>query len=131
MLTHTYTHTYILIVTNMHTYTYIIESVLDQSIEKAVKQMLNDDIMITNATVISPLESFNEIYRELKSNNTTDGVNTKKKLSADEMLSRLFPDAEIKNDPFDEKKVMIKLRSLMNHDDFDELFKDPNIGHWL
>ena len=46
------------------------------------------------------------------------------------MLADLFSDSQ-KKDPFDERKVMMKLRKMLKTEDFTELFKDPNIGDFL
>lgn len=100
---------------------YIAESVMDQSIERAVKQMLSDG---PKEPEISPLERFNSMYKDIKSkkNGTT--------LDPALMLSQLFTD-EAGIDPFDERKVMFKLRNILEREDFDDLFNDPSIGDWL
>ena len=46
------------------------------------------------------------------------------------MLADLFSDSQ-KKDPFDERKVMMKLRKMLKTEDFTEHFKDPNIGDFL
>ena len=43
------------------------------------------------------------------------------------MLADLFSDSQ-KKDPFDEKQVMMKLRKMLEDEDFQDLFKDPNVG---
>ena len=51
-------------------------------------------------------------------------------LDSTAMLADLFSDSQ-KKDPFDERKVMMKLRKMLKTEDFTELFKDPNIGDFL
>ena len=51
-------------------------------------------------------------------------------LDSTAMLADLFSDSQ-KKDPFDERKVMMKLRKMLKTEDCTELFKDPNIGDFL
>lgn len=101
----------------------ISETAIDQSIERAVKQLLGEGF---KAPEKAPTEIFNDMYLNLKnkkSNNSTS-------LDPAAMLAQLFPDEQAK-DPFDERKVMIKLRQMLDKGDFDDLFLDPTIGDWL
>jgi len=101
----------------------ISETAIDQSIERAVKQLLDEGF---KAPEKAPTEIFNDMYFNLKnkkSNNSTS-------LDPAAMLAQLFPDEQAK-DPFDERKVMIKLRQMLDKGDFDDLFLDPTIGDWL
>lgn len=102
----------------------VTDSVIDHSIEKVVKQMLGEP---EKGPDFSPLDTFNDIYNELKAKKSTD---SSRKLNATDMLERLFPDDQT-GEPFDERKVMIKLRNILDSKDFEELFKDPSIGDWL
>ncbi len=101
----------------------ISETAIDQSIERAVKQLLDEG---TKAPVKAPTEIFNEMYLNLKEKNSKNNT----KLDPEAMLAQLFPDEQAK-DPFDERKVMIKLRQMLDKGDFDDLFLDPTIGDWL
>jgi len=51
-------------------------------------------------------------------------------LSSEEMLSRIYTDAQ-RPDPFDDRKVMFKLRNILTREDFNDMFNDPNVGDWL
>jgi hypothetical protein len=42
----------------------------------------------------------------------------------------LFSDSQRK-DPFDEKKVMMKFRTMLKNEDFESLFRDPLIGDFM
>lgn len=69
------------------------------------------------------------VHQDLKSRNNDDKNNTGSavKLDSAVMLADLFSDSQ-KKDPFDERKVMMKLRTMLAGEDFADLFKDPNIG---
>lgn len=101
----------------------ISETAMDQSIERAVKQLLDEG---TKAPAKAPTEIFNEMYLNLKDKNSKNSTS----LDPEAMLAQLFPDDQTKN-PFDERKVMIKLRQMLDKGDFDDLFLDPTIGDWL
>ena len=104
---------------------FVTETVLDQSIEKAVKQLISDGLMVPQ---IDPVEKFNTMYKEIKSRK--NGTATAKSFDSTKMLEELFPESQ-QNDPFDEKKVMLKLRTMLGGEDFQQLFEDPSIGEWL
>lgn len=65
----------------------------------------------------------------MKSRNKDDKDKTGSlvKFDSTAMLADLFSDSQ-KKDPFDERKVMMKLRNMLAGEDFQDLFKDPNIG---
>ena len=46
------------------------------------------------------------------------------------MLESLFG-GEQAQDPFDERKVMMKLKNMLDLEDFKELFIDPKIGDYM
>jgi hypothetical protein len=104
---------------------FVTETVLDQSIEKAVKQLISDGL---NIPQIDPVEKFNTMYKDIKSRK--NGTATASSFDSTKMLQELFPDSQ-QNDPFDEKKVMLKLRTMLGGEDFQQLFEDPSIGDWL
>ena len=68
------------------------------------------------------------MYKEIKSRK--NGTVTASSFDSTKMLQELFPDSQ-QNDPFDEKKVMLKLRTMLGGEDFQQLFEDPSIGEWL
>ena len=104
---------------DVDTFDLITEQAVDQSLEKAVKQMVGS----VSSSTIDPVDKFNTMYKSLKAN----GKNKTKRFNASEMLLELFPAEEAK-DPFDEKKVIIKLRQMLDAEDFKGLFLDANIG---
>lgn len=67
----------------------------------AVKKMLEDDIKDDELT---PLEIFNNMYKDLKARKTNNGTTVP--LSSDEMLKRMYKDAQ-KPDPFDDVSLLI------------------------
>jgi hypothetical protein len=98
----------------------IVESVMDQSVEKAVKQMIEEGPKVDEEA--TPAEKFNMLYKDIKSkkNETTS-------MDSTQMLAALFTEGQTK-DPFDERKVMMKLRNMLHKEDFEGLFKDPVVG---
>ena len=62
----------------------------------AVKKMLEDDLVEEELT---PLEVFNNLYKDLKARKTSNS--TQAPLTSDEMLKRMYKDAQ-KPDPFDD-----------------------------
>lgn len=97
----------------------------ERSVESAVKQMLNFD---GNSSFVksnrSPTETFKELYEVIKSKK-----NESNQLDAKTILESLFEfDAKPIREPFDDRKVMTKLRDVLSTEDFSSLFKDPNIG---
>lgn len=104
---------------DVDTFDLITEQAVDQSLEKAVKQMVGS----VSSSTIDPVDKFNTMYKSLKAN----GKNKTKTFDASEMLLELFPVEEAK-DPFDEKKVIMKLRQMLDAEDFKGLFLDANVG---
>lgn len=97
----------------------------ERSVELTVMQMLN--LNGTNPVYKSsksPTETFKELYEAIKSKK-----NESNQLDAKKMLESLFEfDAKPIREPFDDKKVITKLREVLSTEDFSSLFKDPNIG---
>jgi hypothetical protein len=104
--------------------------------------------------VLSPVEKFRMMYEEIKKDQGTafstmdtkkDSVRKDKPLEgmkshevkeeayqakAANMLEGLFGGEQSK-DPFDERKVMMKLKQMLDIEDFKGLFVDPKIGDYL
>eukprot|EP01035_Chromulina_nebulosa_P020017 gene20017-25992_t len=99
------------------------QSIMDSSIQNAIKNYISAG---PQPPTESPVEIFNRIYKDIKS---TKGE-SKKKLDVKSMLESLFPQEKVK-EPFDERKVLIKLRSILNQEDFAGMFKDPIVGEIL
>ena len=99
----------------------------ERSVEFAVQKMLNfNGTSSTSAfkSTKSPTETFKDLYEEIKSKK-----NESNKLDAKKMLESLFEfDAKPIREPFDDKKVITKLREVLSTEDFSALFKDPNVG---
>eukprot|EP00600_Ochromonadales_sp_CCMP1393_P000157 CAMPEP_0174983284 /NCGR_PEP_ID=MMETSP0004_2-20121128/17040_1 /TAXON_ID=420556 /ORGANISM="Ochromonas sp., Strain CCMP1393" /LENGTH=152 /DNA_ID=CAMNT_0016235483 /DNA_START=186 /DNA_END=644 /DNA_ORIENTATION=+ len=102
------------------------ETSIDKSIALAVKQLLDEG---PAEPELSPAEVFNNLYQDIKDRKHDNGTNGTVPTS-EEMLSKLFTDTPA-NDPFDDKKVMFKLRNFLDPEDFTALFNDPNVGDWL
>jgi len=97
-----------------------------------IQNMINEDLK-KDQTVLSPLEIFQSLYRDLKQRNRQNNdasTRSSPVLSSEEMLSRIYTDAQ-RPDPFDDKKVMFKLRNILTREDFNDMFNDPNVGDWL
>jgi hypothetical protein len=112
------------------------ESFMDQHIEETVAKMLVSDRNIKSEK--TPEEKWSDIYQTLKSSGikssskkaeavTVNSTTTARRMTAEQMLAILFP-VEKLSTPFNEAKVMVKLRQDMNVKDFEDTFKDPNIG---
>ena len=91
------------------------------SVEDNVKKLMGEPATF-NDDGPAPDVKFNRIYDDIKSNKKSN-----KTLDATAMLQELFPPPDLKN-PFDERKVMMKLKNSMNEEDFKQLFLDNNIG---
>lgn len=102
-------------------YELIGEEAGNQLLERTVKQMTTVDIV--DCKELSPSEMFNEMYNTLKAGNDGD----KEELDAMDMLQKLFPVVEEK-EPFDERKVMMKLKRILDEEDFNDMFRDKSIG---
>jgi hypothetical protein len=102
------------------------ESLMDISIQNAVKNFIEE---APKDPEISPLEVFQQMYKDIKAKKV--GVNGTTALDPKSMLESLFPATDVGNDPFDERKVMIKLRNIMHEDDFKDMFKNPAVGDFL
>ena len=123
----------------------VAETEMDRSIAMAVKSLLDEG---PKEPELSPVEKFNQIYRVRARGelmvppflqltpliNQTQGIKSREKdgktlaqLDSAAMLADLFSDSQ-KKDPFDERKVMMKLRKMLEEEDFQDLFKDPNVG---
>eukprot|EP00596_Hydrurales_sp_CCMP1899_P009357 CAMPEP_0119045832 /NCGR_PEP_ID=MMETSP1177-20130426/42804_1 /TAXON_ID=2985 /ORGANISM="Ochromonas sp, Strain CCMP1899" /LENGTH=154 /DNA_ID=CAMNT_0007018215 /DNA_START=361 /DNA_END=822 /DNA_ORIENTATION=- len=96
------------------------DTAIDRSIQMAVQKMVDSG---PKAPELSRTETFDIMYKALKSqkdkNNST--------MDPTEMLAALFSDSQRK-DPFDERKVMMKFRTMLKNEDFESLFRDPLIG---
>ena len=62
-----------------------------------------------------------------KGDTTAAEAAPKRKLDPAEILASLFTDKPVR-EPFDDRKVMMKLRQVLTVEDFAGLFKDPMIG---
>ena len=115
-------------------YEIIGEQAMDQSLERAVKQMVMGSTGKSNVDDVDPVEKFDLMYKSLKamqkdevSDMGNEKTMSKMTLNPDEMLKELFPVTQEK-EPFDERKVISKLRQMMKDEDFNEMFRDSNIG---
>jgi hypothetical protein len=106
------------------------ESLLDKSIESAVRQMIDEGLGKDKSQEPTPVEKFQSLYLELKTRDRKQTTLKGTNLDAAVMLEKLLGGEQAK-DPFDERKVMIKLRNVLTPEDFYDLFKDPTIGDWL
>ena len=106
------------------------ESLLDKSIETAVRQMIDEGLGKDKSQEPTPVEKFQSLYLELKTRDRKQSTLKGTNLDAAAMLEKLLGGEQAK-DPFDERKVMIKLRNVLTPEDFYDLFKDPTIGDWL
>lgn len=97
------------------------ENASNQLLERAVKQMTS--VEIVEKGTLSPTEKFNEIYNTLKTSN----IEEKEDLDAMDLLQKLFPVVKEK-EPFDERKVVMKLRKMLDEEDFNSMFRDKGIG---
>ena len=105
------------------------ETVIDKSIEKAVRQIIEEGLGKNKEPELTPVEMFQGMYREIKSRNKQESkrVAMDSKVEAAVMLEKLLGGDQCK-DPFDERQVMMKLKNMLVKEDFTELFKDPTIG---
>ena len=106
------------------------ESLLEKSIETAVRQMIDEGLGKDKSQEPTPVEKFQSLYLELKTRDRKQTTLKGTNLDAAAMLEKLLGGEQAK-DPFDERKVMIKLRNVLTPEDFYDLFKDPTIGDWL
>jgi hypothetical protein len=123
------------------------ESLLEKTVQEAVSNLVrkvetegkfNED----GTAKLSPEQAFAEIYRKIKEESrrqneegAANGSSSSSTLEqqqekAAEMLESLFG-GEQARDPFDERAVMMKLKNMLNLEDFKELFIDPKIGDYL
>eukprot|EP00981_Chlorochromonas_danica_P002529 scaffold487_cov178-Ochromonas_danica.AAC.17 len=95
-------------------------SAIDNSIIQAVQRLVRDKDEY-KPPELTPLEKFQKICQEIKdSKEKGEEVN----MDGGAILRRIF-EAHIVREPFDERKVMIKLHKMMKPEDFDGIFKDP------
>ena len=120
------------------------ESLLDKSIQNAVSNLIKDvereDKYGTNGQLkLTPEQKFVEMYKQIKEESLQDGQVEERTAGgsleqqqqrAASMLESLFGGEQAK-DPFDERKVMMKLKNMLDLEDFKELFLDPKIGDYL
>ena len=123
------------------------ESLLDQSIQNAVNNLIKDveardKFGKDGKKKLNPEQKFVQMYRQIKEegqkgkDNSEVGKNTEnvsleqQQERAADMLESLFGGEQAK-DPFDERKVMMKLKNMLDLEDFKELFIDPKIGDYL
>lgn len=112
------------------------EALIDRSIEKAVQQIIEEGLGggDKKATEPTPVEKFQQMYLDIKARKKgqtqTQPAPGSPALDAAVMLEALLGGEQAK-DPFDERKVMMKLRTMLDTQDFSDLFKDPTIGDWL
>lgn len=115
-------------------YDVIEASTLDNTIEDAVQRIIEDALRGTSNTdkkgELTPVEKFQNMYREMKSTKRERKDGSVGKLDSAVMLEELLGGTQTL-DPFDERKVMMKLRSMLNQEDFKDLFLDDKIGDWL
>ena len=97
---------------------YMANEMEEGEVENSVKQLLGDTT--TFKDVNDPAASFNKIYDNIKSKKNTT-------LNANDMLNELFPPSDMKN-PFDERKIMMKMKTQMDKEDFEGTFLDKNVG---
>ena len=117
-------------------YGMIDETLIDRSIEKAVQQIIEEGLGggDKKAPEPTPVEKFQQMYLDIKARKKgqtqTQPAPGSPALDAAVMLEALLGGEQAK-DPFDERKVMMKLRTMLDTQDFSDLFKDPTIGDWL
>ena len=92
----------------------------DANIQETVAKMLGSELKKAGGEEVSPEAKFSAIYESIKTSNTTQ-------LDAAKILADLFP-AEKLSTPFDERKVMIKLRQSMDDEDFKKTFLNKDVG---
>jgi hypothetical protein len=71
-----------------------------------IQNMINEDLK-KDQTVLSPLEIFQSLYRDLKQRNRQNNdasTRSSPVLSSEEMLSRIYTDAQ-RPDPFDDVRL--------------------------
>lgn len=100
----------------------ISDTAVDRAIQMSVQKMVEGGPKVPE---LSRTETFDNMYKALKSQKNKNST-----MNPTEMLAALFSDSQRK-DPFDEKKVMMKFRTMLKHEDFESLFKDPLIGDFL
>ena len=109
------------------------ESIMDHGISVAINQLIKDVSIRENGTPAepkqTPTERFQQMYIDLKAEDE-DKNRVEPQDRAAAMLDKLFG-GEQTTDPFDERTVMMKLKQIMNPEDFIGLFKDPTIGDYL
>ena len=127
------------------------QSLLDESIQNAVNNLIKkveyeSTFEEDGSRKLTPEEKFQEMYRRLKeesskakesddaesetSTSIAGGSLEQQQEKAAVMLDQLFGGEQAK-DPFDERKVMMKLKNMLHIEDFKELFLDPKIGDYL
>ena len=108
------------------------EAATDKSLEEAIRVIIGQGLVNAKSETVelTPVEKFEQLYKELQLRDGNGPSGTRNKMDAGNMLEHLLGGEQTK-DPFDERKVMIKLRNILDSDDFKELFLDPAIGDWL
>mgnify|MGYP000448137573 CR=1 FL=1 len=104
------------------------DSMMGLNIEDAVARLIEDDKKKGgdgDAADMSPSEKFKQIYNSIKASDGTDKNTTI--LNATAMLASLFPEEKLST-PFDERKVMMKLRRDLDEQDFKDTFLSPEVG---
>ena len=103
-------------------------SIMSRTIEESVQKLIEGD---KSDNEIDPVVKFQEIYATLKNskgkgqgNNSTQSGET---LDPAALLEQLFPTKKIST-PFDERKVIVKVRSELNPEDMIGIFKGNEIG---
>lgn len=116
---------------NNYDYRYEGESLLGESVSSSINKMIATAHK-EGQSEMSPVEKFQGIYEDIKSSKSKSERNDiGNKPDASKMLEDLFSDT-MKPDPFDDKKVMFKLKELLGDDDFKKVFvNDPAIGDWI
>ena len=123
------------------------ESLLGQSIQNAVNNLIKDvekrdKFGKDGQKKLTPEQKFVQMYNQIKEegkrgknnsevgNMTVESSLERQQERAADMLETLFGGEQAK-DPFDERKVMMKLKNMLDLEDFKELFIDPTIGDYL
>lgn len=111
------------------------EATTEKSLEDAIRVIIDQGLVNKKSEMaeLTPVEKFEQLYKELqmRDGKGPSGLSgTRKKMDAGNMLEHLLGGEQTK-DPFDERKVMIKLRNILDSEDFKELFLDPAVGDWL
>jgi len=123
------------------------ESMLDQSIQNAVNNLIKDvekrdKYGNDGQKNLTPEQKFAQMYAKIKEEGkackedsqedgkTAGGSLEQQQERAADMLESLFG-GEQAQDPFDERKVMMKLKNMLDLEDFKELFIDPKIGDYM